>query len=465
MKYSLGLKMGSCFAAAVLLLSVVGVVSYRSTTSLLANFQWVHHSHQVLEGLKSLLASVLDAEVGARGYYLTGDDANLEPYRAAAEQVPAGVRILRALTADNPRQQQRLDVLERLFREKLAAIQATIELRRELGQGAFVTNEGKELMDQIRRMIAEMESEERGLLIQRAAEAEASGNSAIQVIILASGLTLFLFSLIGFVIRHEMKNLQRSEETQRAQTEELERRSIKLEEANKELETFTYSVSHDLRAPLRHIDGFSKLLMEETASGLSAHAQGYLLDIRESTLEMGRLVDDLLNLARIGRKKLVLEMTGLGSLAEEAASALKKDNLGRAIEWKVGDLPFVECDPGLIKQVFVNLLSNAVKFTRPREVAMIDVEATTENGQPVISVRDNGVGFNMKNAARLFGVFQRLHRQEDFEGTGVGLAIIERIIHKHGGRVWAESELDRGATFFFTLGAPNQTDPAYLTSH
>jgi light-regulated signal transduction histidine kinase (bacteriophytochrome) len=175
---------------------------------------------------------------------------------------------------------------------------------------------------------------------------------------------------------------------------------------------------------------------------------------------MGRLVDDLLNLARISRKELALQLTGLGSLAEEAVTALKKANVGRAIEWKIGELPSVECDPGLIKQVFVNLLSNAVKFTRPREIATIDVEATTWNGQPVISVRDNGVGFNPKNAKRLFGVFQRLHRQEDFEGTGVGLAITQRIVHKHNGRVWAESEQGRGATFFFTLGSANPALPS-----
>jgi PAS domain S-box-containing protein len=232
---------------------------------------------------------------------------------------------------------------------------------------------------------------------------------------------------------------------------DLQRRSAELEEANKELEAFTYSVSHDLRAPLRHVDGFSKLLLEEPASGLSDDARSYLQDIRESTLEMGRLVDDLLALARVGRKELVLQVTGLGALADLVITELKRANVGRVIEWKIEKLPFVECDPGLVKQVLVNLLSNAIKYTRPREVAVIEVGATVKNGIPAIYVRDNGVGFNMKNASKLFGVFQRLHRQEDFEGTGVGLATVQRIIHKHGGKVWAEAELDRGAAFFFTL--------------
>ncbi len=225
-----------------------------------------------------------------------------------------------------------------------------------------------------------------------------------------------------------------------------------LEAVNKELETFSYSVSHDLRAPLRHIDGFSKLLVEEFGGGLPEEARRYLTRIREGTQRMGQLVDDLLNLGRVGRKELSLQVTGLGSLVNEVVAELKRDQHDRAIEWKLHPLPFVECDPALMKLVFVNLISNAVKYTRPRERAVIEVGAAAQKGESVIFVRDNGVGFSMKFADKLFGVFQRLHRTEDFEGTGVGLATVQRIIHKHGGRVWAEAELDRGATFYFKLG-------------
>ncbi len=146
-------------------------------------------------------------------------------------------------------------------------------------------------------------------------------------------------------------------------------------------------------------------------------------------------------------------MAALSSLVTEVLADLKAETQGREVEWKVGTLPFVECDPALMKQVFANLLSNAVKFTRPRPQAVIEVGAKTQDGQPVVFVRDNGVGFSMKYADKLFGVFQRLHRQEDFEGTGVGLATVRRIIQKHGGRIWAEAELDQGATFYFTLGS------------
>jgi light-regulated signal transduction histidine kinase (bacteriophytochrome) len=237
-------------------------------------------------------------------------------------------------------------------------------------------------------------------------------------------------------------------------------RTAELEAANQELEAFTYSVSHDLRAPLRHIGGFSKLLMEEHGPKLDSEAQHYLQRIEEGTHRMGQLVDELLNLARVGRHAISLQVTGLDSILQEVVTILKSEYEGREVKWQIGTLPFVECDPTLLKQVFQNLLSNALKFTRPRSQAVIEVGYSEHNGVPTIMVRDNGVGFSMKYADKLFGVFQRLHRAEDFEGTGVGLATVQRIVQKHGGCIWAEAELEKGAAFYFTLGngAANGTD-------
>jgi light-regulated signal transduction histidine kinase (bacteriophytochrome) len=230
-------------------------------------------------------------------------------------------------------------------------------------------------------------------------------------------------------------------------------RNAQLAASNKELEAFTYSVSHDLRAPLRHIDGFSQMLLEKYGEHLDTKGRHYLEEVRTGARKMGRLVDDLLALSRVGRQELRLRVTGLNSLFEEVRTELMKEAGDRKIEWRIAALPFVDCDPTLMRQVVTNLLSNAVKFTRRCDPAVIEVGQMQQGGETVVFVRDNGVGFSMKYADKLFGVCQRLHQAEDFEGTGVGLATVQRVIHKHHGRVWAEAELNRGATFYFTLGA------------
>jgi PAS domain S-box-containing protein len=240
----------------------------------------------------------------------------------------------------------------------------------------------------------------------------------------------------------------------------VEERTAELTAANKELESFTYSVAHDLRAPLRHIDAYSKILVDDCGDSLSLEAQHYLGNICASTAKMSQLVDDLLNLARVGRQELNRRSTPLSELVDEVLEDLKGETAGRKLEWRLQPLPAVECDPGLMKQVFANLLSNAVKYTRPRPLAVIEVGYRKMNGDSAVFVRDNGVGFNMKYADKLFGVFQRFHRAEEFEGTGVGLATVDRIVRKHGGHIWAEAAVDKGATFYFTVAglepAPEQ---------
>lgn len=224
-----------------------------------------------------------------------------------------------------------------------------------------------------------------------------------------------------------------------------------LKAANGELEAFTYSVSHDLRAPIRQIDGFSNLLLEQFDDSLGPKAHHYLRRIRDSTKHMGLLVDDLLRLAKVGRQDIQPKRSSLDQLFEEVLAGLQNDIAEREICWKIEPLPTLECDPGLTKVVLSNLVANAVKYTRPRRPAIIHVGQVARAGRPAVFVRDNGVGFDMRYAERLFGVFQRLHRAEEFEGTGVGLATVQRIVHKHGGEIWAESEPGHGATFYFTM--------------
>ncbi len=260
------------------------------------------------------------------------------------------------------------------------------------------------------------------------------------------------------LVRRQADQLRQSEQEALQLAQARANLLAELEVANRELEAFVYSVSHDLRAPLRRINGFAGILLEDFSTQLDPVAKGYLERVSQAGRHMCQLLDDLLNLSRVTRKELSRRRTDLDSLVKEVRDSLQPEIEGREIEWQIGRLPTVECDPGLIKQVFANLLLNAIKYTRPRQRATIQVDQMICDGQPAVFVRDNGVGFDMKYVDKLFGVFQRLHRQEDFEGTGVGLATVQRIIHKHGGRVWAEAEPYKGATFYFTLGTPERNE-------
>jgi light-regulated signal transduction histidine kinase (bacteriophytochrome) len=202
---------------------------------------------------------------------------------------------------------------------------------------------------------------------------------------------------------------------------------------------------------LRHIDAFAGILEEELKDGISAQTQKHIARIRHGVQNMGELVDDMLNLSRVGRQEIILEKVRLNSVVDEVLAGFKPELEQRNVEWRIGKLPSARCDAGLIKQLFTNLISNAIKYTRPREKAVIEIDKEIGEGATVIFIRDNGVGFNMKYVDKLFGVFQRLHHADEFEGTGVGLATVQRIVHLHQGRVWAQGELDKGAKFSFTL--------------
>jgi signal transduction histidine kinase len=239
---------------------------------------------------------------------------------------------------------------------------------------------------------------------------------------------------------------------------EVTERTQQLESANRELEAFSYTISHDLRAPLRAISGFTAILLEDYAEGFPAEARGYLKRVKDSGEHMGHLVDDLLAFSRFGRQALRTQRVAIRGIVDRVIEQLAPTLEGRKVEVVVGELPDAECDAALIEQVFVNLLSNAFKYSRRREHARVEVGLleTSPTEGPTYFVRDNGAGFDMEYAGKLFGVFQRMHRSEDFEGTGVGLAIVNRIVERHGGRIWAEAKVDGGATFYFTLKGAQQ---------
>jgi PAS domain S-box-containing protein len=236
-------------------------------------------------------------------------------------------------------------------------------------------------------------------------------------------------------------------------------RTEQLEAANKELEAFAYSVSHDLRAPLRHIDGYVELLVSRCSDGLNEQGLHYAKRVADSARRMGGLIDDLLKFSRTGRAEIKHKTVDMNRMVKDVMAPITESCGDRTIEWIIGDLPSVEGDAPLLRQVWANLLGNAVKYTRPRESARIEVHAREENGEAVFTVADNGVGFDMRYADKLFGVFQRLHSPGNFEGTGIGLATVHRIITRHGGRVWAEAEVDLGARFYFSLPLNKKSIP------
>jgi PAS domain S-box-containing protein len=248
---------------------------------------------------------------------------------------------------------------------------------------------------------------------------------------------------------------KRREDEIQGLNQELAKRSAELESINKELEAFAYSISHDLRAPLRHMAGFTELLQKKASSVVDEKSKHYMAMILDSAKRMGNLIDDLLAFSRIGRAETQKTLFSLAQLVKEALTEVRQDTEGRDIGWKVGTLPDFYGDRSMLRLVLVNLLSNAIKFTRTRPQAEIEIGSANGNGDElIVFVRDNGVGFDMKYVNKLFGVFQRLHQAQEFEGTGIGLATVQRIIHRHGGKVWAEGVIDSGATFYFSAPRP-----------
>lgn len=428
---------------------VISIASYRNTAVLIKNSRLDTRSHELVQLLGSIGEALDDAERGHRRYLVTGDEAYLKGHKAVLEQMPVFSQYLRGLTEGTPDQQERVASLERLIRQQLDAETAAISERETNGYEGVrriaLSGAAKQELDAIHRLIVELETTEQKALRSRVIQSTGSTRNTIVLLVLGALLQLVLLASVYYLIHHDVTE-------QRRVATELRRRGELLQAANKELEAFSYSVSHDLRAPLRHIDGYASLLSKTAGDSLNDKARRYLQTISDSAKQMGQLIDDLLVFSRMGRQEMLRTTVSLDQLLKTVIHDLRLDLQGRTISWTIGPLPEVSGDPAMLRQVFMNLLSNALKFTKHRAEAKIEIGATQRTaGEAEIFIRDNGAGFDMQYVNKLFGVFQRLHRNDEFEGTGIGLANVRRIIHRHGGRTRAEGAVDRGAAFFFTL--------------
>lgn len=444
---------------ALISVACIGVLSYWSEVRNEEDRALVRHTYMVVENLQLVRIDITQSETGQRGFMLTGQGRYLELYAAGVNQVRQDMKELGDLIADNPVERDAVQRLNPLIASRLAELDEGIEIRKRSGLLAGVeavtrANNGEKWMGQIAEQIVQMRQTENQLLSRRLDMAAASARKIKLVIIYGNALAILILLVKGFVIHWETGKRNVAEGNLKQSNQRLERRTSELSETNIELESFAYSVAHDLRAPLRQIAGYSNILVEDYEHCLDAEGRRILGKIEECAQKMGCLVDDLLNLSKIGRQELSIQDTSLDSLVKQVIEDFAPECAGRKVEWRIGDLSSAACDPGLMKQVFVNLVSNALKYSGKREHAVIQVGQIRRKNERILFVRDNGVGFDMQYVGKLFGVFQRLHKSRDFEGTGVGLAIVQRIIRKHGGRIWAEAELDRGATFFFTIGPP-----------
>lgn len=443
----------------------LGYAVYKSRQRFLTSEQWIHHTENVIYQADLILSLGKDMANASRGFVITNDSTYLESFYTAQKTFHPYIEELSHLTQDNPSHKQSIDSLNLYMLKLLDFSLQTIELRNKEGLAsaiAYVSNRhGKNYLDQVRDITNDIQQRESILLKQRNQISDQSITTSNGVLVSSFIVLMTLTLILIYVARKYLVQTKEKEKRGKElilankelafQNKEKGKRAEELVLANNELESFSYSVSHDLRAPLRAIHGYARMLKEDYENQLDTEANRLMNNIMLNAKKMGQLIDDLLTFSRLGRKELLKRNIPMQDMVTEICREMKMEHSDRNIQFKVNTLEPVLGDSAALNQVWTNLISNAVKYSKLNEVTIIEIGSEVRGDEIIYSIKDNGAGFDMRYASKLFGVFQRLHSDEKFEGTGVGLAIVHRIISKHKGRVWAEGKVNEGATFNFSL--------------
>lgn len=454
------------FAIGLAFMVVLGSTACWSGWQLYQSAQLLDHAYEVLRSIEDLHIQLLGLESQVRGYALGDVETSLDGYAERCDTLIARLEQLNDLTREQPAQTERLAHLGPSVRAKIAFMDAMIETSDEGGAARVHelvgSGEGTRLMRESVELISQFEEEERKLLSDLNENALAEGVRTF-TLVTCGWLIAFIWAAIsGVSIHRDLSARRKMERALQDSNTAFALVNAQLEASNKQLEAFSYSVSHDLRMPLRAIEGYSQMLLEDHRHALDDEGRRLLDVVCSSAEDMDKLIQDLLEFSRLGRQPLTLQPVDMREIATQAWQEVSAANAMSAAEVAIDDLPAARGDANMLRQVLVNLLSNAAKFSREAEMPRVHVGARKENGAYVYFVEDNGCGFDMRHADKLFKVFQRLHRREEYEGSGVGLALVQNVIHRHGGTVWADAERGKGATFYFTL--PAKANEALHTS-
>jgi len=463
------------FLIPAILLALLAVALGGGVALLVRQARLTQRSDQVLAQTARVRELLVDRETAMRGYLLSGDRAFLGPLERADGQLAETLSSLRDYLRRDTDQLARLEIVERMARE-WATHAARERVLFESGEDYiryFKSGEGMHRLSSMLGVLDSLGHSEQERRRERAEDAALTGRLLFWLSLVCVG-TLAL--VLGYTSRRQLLALARSHgeaveamaereqairELNASLEERVAERTQALAAVNAELEAFTSSVSHDLRAPLRQLGGFTRLLDESAGSRLDARERSYVGMLRSTAAEAVQMVDDLLSFSRMSRTELRSVAVNLNSVLAAAREGLLHEQDGREVEWVIHPLPTVRGDPSMLLLVVRNLLGNSLKYTRARRPARIEVGTVNVPGaEDIVYVRDNGVGFDMKHAHKLFGVFQRLHRADEFEGSGIGLAHVRRIVQRHAGRVWGVGVPDQGATFYVAL--PRREQPGEI---